>query len=56
MPIEQINKVLEECADNAQEVEIQFIESQTNSKEKSLITKYIIIPTSHNVYYVKLST
>ena len=29
MPVEQINKVLEECADNAQEVEIQFIESQT---------------------------
>ena len=29
MPVEQINKVLEECADNAQEVEIQFVESQT---------------------------
>ena len=29
MPIEQINKVLEECADNAQEVEIEFTESQT---------------------------
>ncbi|MEC6126252.1 hypothetical protein [Acinetobacter ursingii] len=29
MPIEQIQAVLEECADNAQEVEIQFAESQT---------------------------
>ena len=29
MPVEQINKVLEECADNAQEVEIQFVEQQT---------------------------
>ncbi len=29
MPIEQIVAVLEEAADNAQEVEIQFIESQT---------------------------
>ena len=29
MPVDQINKVLEECADNAQEVEIQFVESQT---------------------------
>lgn len=29
MSVEQINKVLEECADNAQEVEIQFVESQT---------------------------
>ena len=29
MPIEQIQAILEECADNAQEVEIQFIESQT---------------------------
>ncbi|EYS38577.1 hypothetical protein J970_2620 [Acinetobacter baumannii 26016_4] len=29
MPIEQIQSVLVECADNAQEVEIQFIENQT---------------------------
>lgn len=29
MPIEQIEAVLVECADNAQEVEIQFVESQT---------------------------
>ena len=29
MPIEQIQAVLAECADNAQEVEIQFVESQT---------------------------
>ena len=29
MPVEQIQAVLEEAADNAQEVEIQFIESQT---------------------------
>ncbi|EXD27057.1 hypothetical protein J891_2331 [Acinetobacter baumannii 44327_8] len=29
MPIEQIQSVLAECADNAQEVEIQFIENQT---------------------------
>lgn len=29
MPIEQIQAVLEEAADNAQEVEIQFIEQQT---------------------------
>lgn len=29
MPIEQIQAVLEECADNAQEVEIQFVEQQT---------------------------
>lgn len=27
MPIEQIQAVLEECADNAQEVEIEFTES-----------------------------
>jgi hypothetical protein len=27
MPIEQIKAVLEECADNAQEVEIEFTES-----------------------------
>lgn len=29
MPIEQIKSILEECADNAQEVEIEFIEAQT---------------------------
>ena len=29
MPMEQIQAVLEEAADNAQEVEIQFIENQT---------------------------
>ena len=29
MPVEQIQAVLEECADNAQEVEIQFVEQQT---------------------------
>lgn len=29
MPVEQIQAVLAECADNAQEVEIQFVESQT---------------------------
>ncbi len=29
MPIEQTEAVLAECADNAQEVEIQFVESQT---------------------------
>ena len=29
MPIEQIQAILVECADNAQEVEIQFVESQT---------------------------
>ncbi|MEB3766498.1 hypothetical protein [Acinetobacter sp. MD2] len=29
MPVEQIQAILEECADNAQEVEIQFVEQQT---------------------------
>ena len=29
MPVEQINAILAECADNAQEVEIQFVEQQT---------------------------
>ena len=29
MPVEHIQAVLEECADNAQEVEIQFVEQQT---------------------------
>lgn len=29
MPIEQIQAVLEECADNVQEVEIEFTEQQT---------------------------
>ena len=29
MPTEQIQAVLDECADNTQEVEIQFVESQT---------------------------
>ncbi|WP_288499452.1 hypothetical protein [uncultured Acinetobacter sp.] len=29
MPIEQIQAILEECADNAQEVEIEFTEQQT---------------------------
>lgn len=29
MPIEQIQAILEQCADNAQEVEIEFIEAQT---------------------------
>ncbi|MBK5649141.1 MAG: hypothetical protein I4N51_20495 [Acinetobacter sp.] len=29
MPVEQIQAILVECADNAQEVEIQFIEQQT---------------------------
>ena len=29
MPVEQIQAVLEQCADNAQEVEIQFVEQQT---------------------------
>lgn len=29
MPVEQIQSVLEQCADNAQEVEIQFVEQQT---------------------------
>ena len=29
MPVEQINSILSECADNAQEVEIQFVEQQT---------------------------
>lgn len=29
MPVEQINAILEECADNAQEVEIEFTEQQT---------------------------
>lgn len=29
MPIEQIQAVLEKCADEAQEVEIQFVEQQT---------------------------
>ncbi|WP_443098323.1 hypothetical protein, partial [Acinetobacter sp.] len=29
MPVEQIQSVLEECADNTQEVEIQFVEQQT---------------------------
>ena len=30
MPIEQIEAVLAECADNAQEVEIEFVERQTS--------------------------
>ncbi|EXB78234.1 hypothetical protein J538_3237 [Acinetobacter sp. 272263] len=29
MPLEQIQAILEECADNGQEVEIEFTESQT---------------------------
>lgn len=29
MPVEQIQSVLEECADNGQEVEIEFTETQT---------------------------
>ncbi|HDU8193505.1 hypothetical protein [Acinetobacter baumannii] len=29
MPVEQIQAILEECADNAQEVEIEFTEQQT---------------------------
>ena len=29
MPVEQIQAVLEQCADNAQEVEIEFSEQQT---------------------------
>ncbi|EMR5774222.1 hypothetical protein WJX17_000850 [Acinetobacter baumannii] len=29
MPVEQIQAILEECADNAQEVEIEFTEHQT---------------------------
>lgn len=29
MPIEQIQAILEECADNGQEVEIEFTEQQT---------------------------
>lgn len=29
MPVEQIQAILVECADNAQEVEIQFVEAQT---------------------------
>ena len=29
MPVEQIQSILIECADNAQEVEIQFVEQQT---------------------------
>ena len=29
MPLEQIQAVLEQCADNAQEAEIEFIEAQT---------------------------
>lgn len=29
MPLEQIQAVLEQCADNAQEVEIEFSEQQT---------------------------
>ncbi len=29
MPVEQIEAILVECADNAQEVEIQFVEQQT---------------------------
>lgn len=29
MPVEQIQAVLTECADNAQEVEIDFVEQQT---------------------------
>ena len=29
MPIEQIQAVLEKCADEATEVEIQFVEQQT---------------------------
>jgi hypothetical protein len=29
MPVEQIEAVLTECADNAQEVEIDFVEQQT---------------------------
>ena len=43
MPVEQINKVLEECADNAQEVEIQFVESQTKFGAQMQI--YIVKPT-----------
>jgi hypothetical protein len=29
MPVEQIQALLEQCADNAQEAEIQFVEQQT---------------------------
>lgn len=29
MPVEQIQAILEECADNGQEVEIEFTEQQT---------------------------
>mgnify|MGYP003485719860 FL=1 len=43
MPVEQINKVLEECADNAQEVEIQFVESQTKFGAQMQI--YSVKPT-----------
>ena len=66
MPVEQIQAVLEECADNAQEVEIQFVEQQTkfgaqmqifSAKpivKKTLLTiNVLIIPIAYNVYYVK---
>ena len=43
MPVEQINKVLEECADNAQEVEVQFVEAQTKFGAQMQI--YIVKPT-----------
>ncbi len=44
MPTEQIQKILEECADNAQEVEIQFVESQTKFGGKMQIFSVKPIP------------
>ncbi len=37
MPVEQIQAVLTECAENSQEVEIQFTESQTKFGAQSQI-------------------
>ena len=47
MPVEQINKVLEECADNAQEVEIQFVESKTKFGAQMQIYSVKLIPKNN---------
>ena len=51
MPVEQIQAVLVECADNAQEVEIQFVESQTKFGAQMQIfsVKPVAKPNQHQV-------
>ena len=41
MPTEQIQAVLDECADNTQEVEIQFVESQTKFGGQMYMRDYV---------------